>query len=338
MNKILPATILQVSFPWLVPTRTSNHKDGGRVTTPLDVHPLQVYWSMPRRIRLKFEEANGRICGLTGERDSTVVRTYRTRNYGTDYSEGFAHPLTPYYRQSAKQVTRLPVHPRPGGISYRHWRGVVFPSDDGLRYPAQAVSHWPNRDREVLTRKRVFAFGYDMDKMKARAWVESEMPLWLLQDSEVRSLLEKFVDCATEGASTVARLLTSSVKAARHERPADASGDYGFIAEHFFRDTEAAFYELLDKVVVSIESDPDVDDPTITLREAWLKIISRTGIRMFDTYAPSEGLEHRAMHRQVRARFFFTLALGGRGKVGLSLYKRLDIPFSATKLKGGQVA
>ena len=67
-------------FPWLAPTRVSSPKEGGRQTTPADVHPLQVYWGMPRRIRLSFDEAKGRRCGLTGEEDPVVVESYRTRN------------------------------------------------------------------------------------------------------------------------------------------------------------------------------------------------------------------------------------------------------------------
>ena len=56
-------------FPWLAPTRTSNPKAGGKDTTPQDVHPTQVYWGMPRRIRLQFEEAQGRRCSLTAADD-----------------------------------------------------------------------------------------------------------------------------------------------------------------------------------------------------------------------------------------------------------------------------
>ena len=103
----------EMIFPWLVPTRTSDPKAGGRPTTPADVHPLQVYWGMPRRIRLQFEDAQGRECGLTGTDDSVIVTHYRTRNYGTNYSEGFEHPLTPYYRQKTTSVAKLPVHPQP---------------------------------------------------------------------------------------------------------------------------------------------------------------------------------------------------------------------------------
>ena len=146
-------------FPWLVPTRTSNPKAGGQRTTPGNVHPLQVYRGMPRRIRLLFENAKDRSCGLTGDKDSAIVAGYRTRNYGTDYSEGFEHPLTPYYRAQAGSPTKLPVHPKPGGISYRLWPGLVFESSDKLRDPAQVVRHWhertPRRDGT-----RLIAFGY----------------------------------------------------------------------------------------------------------------------------------------------------------------------------------
>ena len=126
---------------------------------------------MPRRIRLRFEEAQGRHCGLTATDDSVVVTSYRTRNYGVNYSEGFQHPLTPYYRQNSKTVVKLPVHPAPGGISYRLWPGLVVRSKDGLREPAQAVRDWMNRAPRSIE-SRFTAFGYDMDNMKARAWIE----------------------------------------------------------------------------------------------------------------------------------------------------------------------
>ena len=101
-------------FPWLVPTRTSNPKAGGRPTTPADVHPLQIYWGMPRRIRLLFQSVQGRGCGVTAAEDSIVVAGYRTRNYGTSYSEGFEHPLTPHYRQKAGPSRSFPFIPTPG--------------------------------------------------------------------------------------------------------------------------------------------------------------------------------------------------------------------------------
>ena len=314
-------------FPWLVPTRTSDPKASGRKTTPADVHPLQVYWGMPRRIRLGFEEARGRRCALTAVQDSVTVSSYRTRTYGTNYSEGFGHPLTPYYRQKASAATKLPVHPNPGGISYRLWPGLVVASNEGLREPARVIRHWQStRDPKGEPASRFVAFGYDMDKMKARAWTEGEMPLWRL-DGEAGARLPETIQRTTTGATTVARLVTGAAKSALSDNPKRASGDWSFIAERFYRDTEAAFYTVLGEAVSTIRGFPDRDDPAIEVRGQWASIMEKAALRLFDEYASSEGLEDRDMHRHVKARFCLTLALRGRGKAGKSLFEKdLGIP------------
>lgn len=188
-------------FPWLMPTRISNPKEGGRATTPEDVHPLQVYWGMPRRIRLVFEEAERRSCSLTDFQDSVIVASYRTRNYGLNYSEGFEHPLSPYYQQKGSPA-KLPVHPRPGGVSYRLWPGLVIPSRDRLRQPAQVIRQWPERSTRI-GQTRFTAFGYDMDNMKARAWTESEMPFWFLSDAVFGEWLRTFIERTASGAENL---------------------------------------------------------------------------------------------------------------------------------------
>lgn len=321
---------LKTIFPWLAPTCTSNLKAGGRPTTPADIHPLQVYWGMPRRIRLRFEETQGRHCDLTGAEDPVVVAKYRTRNYGVNYSEGFQHPLSPYYRQNSKAVTKFPVHPTPGGISYRLWPGVVVRSRDGLREPAQVVRDWLNERRPESGESRFTAFGYDMDNMKARAWMEGEMPL-LRFDDMTRDWLAEFIRRATAGANTVARLLTNAVKSALFDRPRDATGDFGFIAERFFRDTESTFHSMLDAVARAAGDHPGDEDPTIETLQRWAPIMAKAARRLFDEYAPYEGLENRDMHRHVKAQFFLTLALDGRGTSGKALFDGdLGIPSPET--------
>lgn len=309
-------------FPWLAPTRTSE-KNGGIPTTPADVHPLQVYWGMPRRIRLRFETAHDRLCSLTGAADSVVVTGFHTRNYGTNYSEGFEHPLTPYYRQRAGTM-KLPVHPRPGGISYRHWPGIVVSSRDNLRDPAQAIRHLRGR-KSLHGRTRISAFGFDMDNMKARAWVDCEMPLWVLPDKTSRRYLESFVIDTTAGADTVSWQLVRAVKSALYDRPSDASGDYGFITDRFYRKTEEAFFESVRMAVALIEEHRDADDPAMGIRERWATILAEEALRLFDEYAPGDALEARNMQRHVKARFFLTLAVTGRGKAGRALYDALRI-------------
>ena len=313
------------TFPWLAPTRTSNPKFGGKPTTPADVHALQVYWGMPRRIRLRFQDAEARRCGLTGDRDSVVVSGYRTRNYGIDYSEGFEHPLTPYYRRKATDVVKLAVHPGPGGISYRLWPGLIVASEDRLREPAQVVRHWRERAGSVGN-ARFAAFGYDMDNMKARAWLEGEMPL-LRMTAETRDGLGAFIRQVTRSADTVSRLVTNGVKSALYDNPKKAAGDFGNIALRFYRDTEGTFFAALGEAGSGIENDPDGDDPTLEARKRWAPVLERAALRLFDEYAPFDGLENRDMHRHVKARFQLVLALRGRGRVGKSLFEGdLDIP------------
>jgi len=162
-------------FPWLAPTVTS---EGGRVVTPETSHPLQAWWGMPRRIRLDFA-AGAHPCGLIGDADSVHVATWRQRPRGANYAGwGRLHPLTPHYAQKAGGEW-LATHPQPGGIGYRHWLGLVVAAPDGLRLPAETVAHWRTSRSEVLgtDAARLLAGGYDMDNMKARAFVESEMPL-----------------------------------------------------------------------------------------------------------------------------------------------------------------
>ena len=322
-------------FPWTVRTRTSNPKAEGRSTTPVDVHPLQVYWGMPRRIRLQFEEGAGRPCAVTGTYDKVVAVAYRTRNYGTNYSEGFEHPLTPYYRQRAGSA-KLPVHPQPGGISYRLWPGMVAESADGLREPASTVRRWKGQgNRWRLVRPegelRLSAFGYDMDNMKARAWVEGEMPLWTFDDAEAAKAGEKFAGHVVACTETIGRLLIRAIKSARHERPQDASGDYGFVSERLYRVTEQAFYEAINEAVSGIKSASDPDDPTLEARTRWPNTVARSALALFDEYVPSDGLEARNMERHVKARFDLSSALRGYGRGGKALERDLNVRLQPAK-------
>ena len=314
-------------FPWLALTRTSNPpKKGtkGRETTPVDADPLQVYWGMPRRIRLQFEETQGRPCGVTGLQDSAVVKVYRTRTYGTNYSEGFLHPLSPYYTD--KDGIKRPVHPHPGGLGYREFPGVVIESDDKRRVPAQVVPHWRNERRTSATEVQLAAFGYDMDNMKCRTWIERELPLWSSFERDRRDFLDLFIRQTTKGADRASFLLTGAIKSALHDRPKDARGDYGFIAERFFRETEVAFYRALGDAQGGIErAEYDEEDPTRSVRERWARVLAQEVLRLFDDIVPIDALDTPDPSRSIRQRHFLALGLRGRGKTGLRLYGDLGI-------------
>ena len=113
------------------------------------------------------------------------------------------------------------------------------------------------------------------------------------------------------------------------------------IAERFYRETEPAFYAALREAVREIEEDPDGDDPALQARERWAPIMADAALRLFDEYAPMDGLEDRNMERHVKARFFLVLALGGRGKQGRLLFERdlgIAPPETARARKGRKEA
>ncbi|WP_415712683.1 type I-E CRISPR-associated protein Cse1/CasA, partial [Maridesulfovibrio sp.] len=79
-------------FPWAAPTRTSEKSE---LTTPEDVHPLHIYWAMPRRIVLE-EATEHCTCSICGAESDVSVLSYLTRPSGYNYSDTWNHPLTPY--------------------------------------------------------------------------------------------------------------------------------------------------------------------------------------------------------------------------------------------------
>ena len=156
-------------FPWLGKTRTSEKKTG-QETTPRDGHPLQMYWAMPRRIRIQWGTSTRGHCDICGLLSNELVTHYYTRNYGTNYTGPWRHPLTPYREDNTGN--HLPQQVQPGGFSYQHWLGMT--GDIGAS--AKVVSRYHNLGRKDA-QFRLYAFGYDMDKMKARCWDETTYPL-----------------------------------------------------------------------------------------------------------------------------------------------------------------
>ncbi len=73
------------------------------------------------------------------------------------------------------------IHPQPGGIGYRHWLGLIENSAEGntARKPAKVVEQFRSLVRED---GRLWAFGYDMDNMKARCWYDATMPILMVPE------------------------------------------------------------------------------------------------------------------------------------------------------------
>jgi len=330
----LPAPCDSSVFPWLGPTRTS---EGNRATTPDDVHPAQVYWGMPRRIRIDFTENETReSCPLGGTCDPVVAVSFRAKNFGTKY-ESFEHPLTSYYKPKKDAAEWLPTHPQPGGIGYRHWVALAKSEGETTR-PAKAV-RWA-RDRLIDLaddpasgrRARLLAHGFDMDNMKARGFVESEMPLHLLSRSQ--GLFDDLCRQLVSAAGEVAGLLVGSLRIALFSERSIVKTDrelFASLRERFYLETERDFFDLIGDVAAGLSSGSEFERLSVQATKRWLERLRPVAIRLFEEAAPLDADATKDMPRLIDARRSLHLALHGYGKRGATVFQALHLPVPDSK-------
>ncbi|MBB2203476.1 type I-E CRISPR-associated protein Cse1/CasA [Gluconacetobacter takamatsuzukensis] len=323
-------------FPWLAPTLVSG-KAGTKVRAEHNAHPLQCWWGMPRRIRLDF--GDGGSCDLTGRPDGATVTGWRQRPYGASY-DGWTgmpygagaciHPLTPRYRQKPDSEW-LSVHPQPGGIGYRHWVGVVVESGDGSRLPASAVAIWRAeraRDAGCAWSPRLLAAGFDMDNMKARGFVESEMPLPGTADPVRQQKLDGFARDCVEAADLVASVLRGTVREALFGGATvslDATSLSG-VRERFWAGTSGAFFDLLNKLT---EQDAYAFE---TARAEWVTVLRWQAMARFDAAVQlSPDMREAEAMRAAQARHRLRVVVSGFGKEGGAIMRVMNLPVPESK-------
>lgn len=332
-----PADLPRI-FPWLAPTLTSGT---GRTVVPGISHPLQAWWGMPRRIRLDFVACDPpQPCGLTGVPDSVQVPSWRQRPQGANYEGwGDMHPLTPRYRVKPGAEI-LAVHPQPGGIGYRHWLGLVVSDEKAgpLRIPAAAVSTWRagragdawGRDQRARhVEDRLLAAGYDMDNMKARGFVESELPMPAIADPTARARADELARNLVRAADLVAGLLRRAVRDALFGAGATVKLDWEMLSavrEQLWDGTEAAFHDALAREARR-SADVEAAEPA-----RWLSLLRGLALKLFEAAAPlgADGAtlprSDEGIRRLMRAQRNLGLALSGYGKDGAALLEALGLP------------
>jgi CRISPR system Cascade subunit CasA len=333
------AAELPCVFPWLAQTRTA---DRYPVTTTREAHPLQAFWGMPRRIRLDFDEnPEGLPCDLTGDVDTIFVTGWRQRPNGIRYV-AWDHPLTPSYKD-AKGGGWLPVHPQPGGIGYRDWVAIAFGDTAGARRAAPCIIAWRSRSGNVPSSNqrepRLLAAGYDMDNMKARGFVESEMPL-PGTDPRACEALAKFAHRLVAAAEIVAQTLRRAIRDALYSRDTKVdSAPLAAVYEVFWTVTQDRFFAFLREVQ---------DDWEATLKAIapdWRGVLLAAALALFDETAP---LDPTAASfnptRIVKARRNLVFTLKGYDANGKRLFAELLLTLPETKArqpprrKGGRAA
>ncbi|GAB3379683.1 type I-E CRISPR-associated protein Cse1/CasA [Spongiibacter taiwanensis] len=285
-------------LPWLALTRLSDKS--GKATLPDDTHPLQMYWGMPRRIRLCPASQSGE-CDLCGEQDLPLYSRYRTRNYGVNYEGPWLHPLTPYRFDLKKENEPLSLKGQKGGLGYRHWLGFMFHDDgNGDRASIIVQDFFNNKSRELDSEKQLslWCFGYDMDNMKARCWYEHILPVFHLEPEQIVNV-QAWIQTLLTSAKDSAPLLRKYVKEGWYRRPEDATGDVGFIDTEFWQATENDFYRLLGQMA-ALPVGADRVPPEIY--GDWRSVLYKSVLELFDHFTLQTSVEELDLKRIVNAR------------------------------------
>ena len=316
-------------FPWL--TDVASLQPGGELA-PAQVHPDHVFWATPRRIRLDLENGKEGSCGLCGRISDKLIRQFAAKNYGLNYKGPWDHPLSPYYELKGEW---LPMHPQPGGMGYRHWLAWVLGQADAKnrQRPARIVSHaLESRRRQLGGALRLWAFGYDMDNMKARCWYESSLPLYGLGECESKAALQAVSGAVTTwlaGAQQAVFFLRSAVKDAWFG--GDARGDFSAIDAEFWQRTEAAFYGQLKRCIETVRGDENTDPDTLECRQAWHHTLRKTALGLFDnTFVGTGPIERQKPRRVAEAHRQLVANLNGK-----KMHEVLRLP-PPTKPAGGR--
>lgn len=286
-------------FPWMGQVRASDKS--GVDTRPEDTHPLQVYWGMPRRIRLLSSDDIHGTCDLCGAQEVVTIKEYSTQNYGVNYVGEWTHPLTPYRFDPKKENPPLSIKGQKGGLGYRHWTSLVLAHSKDADCAARvALVYMSERARNIGSQKiaRLWCFGYDMDNMKARCWYDHTLPIFHLDEDQRENVLSWASDLIN-AARDVSIILRQQVKSAWFRRPVDIKGDMNTVVLEFWQRSESDFYLLLSRLT-NLPGDQRIAPPEIYA--AWVKRLQALAYNLFDEWVLEGPAEDIDMQRVVASR------------------------------------
>jgi CRISPR system Cascade subunit CasA len=268
------ALVSETLLPWLRRTKRTNESQAIKLT-PDDCHPYHFFFAMPRRIWLREPVVGD--CGVCGAQDLEIIRDYSTRPRGIKYIGSWTHSLSPYRRLKSEE--RSAVKGDADGIGYRHWLGlVVAPDGAGVRPALPVQELLRDRDRlEAAGDLRLWAFGYAMNNMKAKAWSESLMPIYEIPP-ELAAAYADDVRKLVEGAELARSCLRFAFKKLVARRPKDVKRDPAHVSAGFWEHTESRFYEIARELVDVHRRGEDAEP----LRERWHRDLVGAASALFE--------------------------------------------------------
>lgn len=282
----LKKTAKHFTFPWLA--EISQIQPAGGETQPMQVHPHHLFWAMPRRIRVDFADAQTGRCDVCKCDSTQLLHRYVTKPQGLNYKGVWRHPFSPYYETKEGW---LPVHPQPGGFSYKNWLAWVLGVKQGKKsVQAAGIVNYFLQERKKYQKSgqfRLWVFGYDMDNMKPRCWYETTFPLYGLAAAKesTQTQIQNLIANRIEATEQAVFYLRQAVKQAWFGE-SDLRGDLSFVDKAFWDSTELDFYQQLNDLMkqARTESGIDMDDANfiIALGETWHKVLINCATKLFD--------------------------------------------------------
>jgi CRISPR system Cascade subunit CasA len=178
----------------------------------------------------------------------------------------------------------------------------------------------------------LLAAGFDMDNMKARGFVEAELPVFEAQDQAAMDRHDEILAGMISAADDVASLLRQAVRGALFSdgaKPDVGANLFGTVRAQFWQQTESAFFAQAARAAAGA--------PAEEVAAAFLTSLRKAALQIFAETAPITGSDHP--ERVATAAKYLGIALSGRGKTGSKLYVALGLepPESKTKPKGNAV-
>jgi len=285
-------TLKNKVYPWASPTRTS---DNNEVVHPQEMHPVHVFWGMPRRIVLRETKAEA-PCDVCGREHELAVREFLSRPNGYNYGPEWVHPLTPYTIEQNKPP--LSIKGRSNIEAYSNWLGLVYgePADKRYMRAAACVRNVPGKGTKVN------AAGYDMDNAKARQWCEHLFAVFPVRGDG--KLFGQEVRRMVTAADQIRLNLANALKDALvHEfGKSQAKADRSLLenaGNMFWGKTEEPFYKAAEEFAALPDSaEPERRDE---IRQGWGRRLVNEAQALFEYTAGSFRIPPERMERYVNA-------------------------------------
>ena len=234
-------------FPWLVDNSQSKTQEIQIFSTDeAKVHPLYVFWAMPRRIKLVIEQNSEKIIDdFTGEVSPLIVTAYHTKQYGNHYLGDWSEnrPFTPYKSKIKQPDVLLPVKVKNEGITYKIWHALTLKDENNIFKRAQVIAHandiQSETQGEFKTPNSIWVLNYNTKSFSALGIYSAEMPMMYLKDYVQVQLLANIKEILelAERMLSVTNLTINKAKDLSQSEPA--------ITRTFWQRSQPLFFGLI---------------------------------------------------------------------------------------------